>query len=546
MGEQVLPATTAHVVIEEDCTYDLASGAVASVTVMPRRALTVMPSASLTISDSLRLVSGASFVNKGAVSVPLCTYIDTLAAGRNWYLSSPVASWDFASAFSPAGTPGGALLVTETYSEPTHAWQQITSAPDAGVGMVIQSETQPLAVAFAGGLSFSDITVPLTNTSTDIKQGFNLVGNPFPSYWRLTGKTVAAAGIYSTMWYRTYTPTLGYEYVAYNANSTVAAAPGWENASTSAELGYIPPMQAFWVRLMPANDSGTFTFDYASVEATGSGNRLRAASYTELQNLQDLQVDDLQDFVGTPSLRETKQSAEDEDTPPVIDVLVRLDVAKIDTTGVDQMVIYATKNAKPDFDDFDSEKMTDGGDRIRIYTKATDLLSTGKTLERELCIDGRPAIKVGDVIPLVFWAAYAGEFMLKSSEQRGCGDIAVWLVDKLANKEFKLNSGGIYYFSSRSGEIADRFTLEFRTAPVGNEVVMPDESFFAWSSAPGVISVRGTSAGEKVEVFNVLGRLIRTSSEIDRITGFAEFTGLERGIYFVRCKGESVKVVVGY
>ncbi|MDR1724410.1 MAG: T9SS type A sorting domain-containing protein, partial [Tannerella sp.] len=136
--------------------------------------------------------------------------------------------------------------------------------------------------------------------------------------------------------------------------------------------------------------------------------------------------------------------------------------------------------------------------------------------------------------------------MLKSSEQRGCGDIAVWLVDKLANKEFKLNSGGIYYFSSRSGEIADRFTLEFRTAPVGNEVVMPDESFFAWSSAPGVISVRGASAGEKVEVFNVLGRLLRTSSDIDRITGFAEFTGLERGIYFVRCNDKNVKVMVGF
>jgi hypothetical protein len=453
--------------------------------------------------------------------VPVCSYIDTLAASRNWYLSSPVRGWDFGTAFSPVGTPGGALRVAQQYSETAHQWVDLSSAPDAGVGMVIQSETEPLAVAFSGGLSYSDVSVPLTNTDTDIKQGFNLVGNPFPSYWRFTGDAVAAAGIYATMWYRTYTPALGYEFVAYNANGTVAAAPGWENASTSPELGFIPPMQAFWVRMRDTVSSGTFTFNYASVERAGN-NRLRAGRFTELQDFQDLQVFD---------------------TPPVIDVLVRLDVAKIDTTAADQMVIYATKNAKPDFDDFDSEKMTDGGDRIRIYTKATDLLSTGKTLERELCIDGRPAIKIGDIIPLVFWAAYAGEFMLKSSEQRGCDTLAVWLVDHLASKEFKLNSGGVYYFSSRSGEITDRFTLEFRTAPVGNEVIAADESFFAWCSAPGTIAVRGASAGEKVEVFNVLGRLLRTSYDIDRIT---EFTGLERGIYFVRCGNESVKVVIGF
>jgi hypothetical protein len=254
---------------------------------------------------------------------------------------------------------------------------------------------------------------------------------------------------------------------------------------------------------MPGNSSGNFTFDYASVASYGSGNRLRS------------------------------------ETLSVIDVLVRIDVADEDLTDADQLVIYSTDNAKDDFDDFDSEKMADDADLLRIYTKSKE-----NSRDVNLMIDGRHSIKIGDRIPFVFYASRTKPFMLKSSEQRGCGDIAVWLIDKLANKEFKLNGGGVYYFTSRSGEIADRFELEFREAPVDNEVVKSESSpFYAWSNAPGTISVRGASAGEKVEVYNVLGRLIRTSSGID---GFTEFTGLERGIYFVRCKGESVKVVIRY
>jgi hypothetical protein len=51
----------------------------------------------------------------------------------------------------------------------------------------------------------------------------------------------------------------------------------------------------------------------------------------------------------------------------MIDVLVRIDVAKTDTTGVDQLVLYATKNAKENFGPFDSEKMTDAADNIRPW-----------------------------------------------------------------------------------------------------------------------------------------------------------------------------------
>jgi hypothetical protein len=180
---------------------------------------------------------------------------------------------------------------------------------------------------------------------------------------------------------------------------------------------------------------------------------------------------------------------------------------------------------------------------------------------RELCIDGRPQIKVGDVIPIVFWAAYAGNFMLRVSEFRGCDTLAVYLIDNLANKQFRLNGGGIYYFSSRSGEITDRFTIEFRDAPAANEPVseVSEASFFAWCSAPGVITVSGATC-EKIEVYDLAGRLISVTSNsivpnnaigtdsaliTDSIASSNTIgVNLVPGIYIVRCGANSVKVVV--
>jgi hypothetical protein len=348
------------------------------------------------------------------------------------------------------------------------------------------------------------------------------------------------------MWYRTYTSGLGYEFVAYNVNGSVSAAPGWGAASTAAELGYIPPMQAFWVRLQDGVVAGNFTFDYASVASSGRGNRLRS---------------------------EEVSAAE-----PVIDVLVRLDVADVALTDADQLVIYSTPDAQSVFDNFDSEKMTDGSDLVRLYTytanaeetalaqspqtigenlnKVQNLVKVGETTAKALCIDGRKSIKVGDVIPLVFRASWATPFMIRASELRGCGDIAVYLVDKLANKEFKLNGGGIYYFTSPSGELKDRFALEFRQAPVANETVAGNESFFAWSNAPGTISVSGVAC-DKVEVYDLVGRVVATlipnaknresqSREGDDSLSFAPIAieNIKPGVYIVRCGETSVKVAV--
>ncbi|MDR1814737.1 MAG: hypothetical protein LBR18_07830, partial [Tannerella sp.] len=110
--------------------------------------------------------------------------------------------------------------------------------------------------------------------------------------------------------------------------------------------------------------------------------------------------------------------------------------------------------------------------------------------------------------------------------------------------------------------------------PVGNEVVASDENFFAWCSAPGTISVRGATC-DRVEVFDLMGRLVyssftelqnfqnlqenilnakngTTQSREDdnslRLKSLAPFAfsieNIKAGIYFVRCGGESVKVVV--
>jgi hypothetical protein len=647
----VLPVVSndLSVYVEEDCYFDVQTG-VGTLYVSPGKSFTIAPNAILRVYSTVQLYSGATFVTHGTFmpsGKPYFTYIDTLASGRNWYLSSPVANWDLATAFAGNSTIDKEIEVLQTYNEPKHQWDKVSKAPAQGVGMVVQAKAATsgkptyLNVMFKGELKLTDIAVPLTNTAGD-KHGFNLIGNPFPSYWRFNASAVAAAGIYSTMWYRTYTPMLGYEFVAYNANGTVAAAPGWASASTAAELGFIPPMQAFWVRLQDGVASGTFTFDYASVSETGNGNRLRSAENTSSVIARNEAISDVANLNKVSNLVKVEgkvegsdasilnakdgeaESREDDDssrlknlasvafsieetTAPVIDVLVRLDVADVALTDADQLVIYSTAGAKAGYDAFDSEKMTDGSDLVRLYTYSANATTSsilnakdGKAESREpilsdanlnkvsnqnltglgdllgleaaaattptaLCIDGRQSIKVGDVIPLVFRAAWATPFMLRASELRGCGDIAVYLVDKLANKEFNLIGGGTYFFTSRSGEVTDRFFLEFRQAPVANETVATAtvEPFQAWCSAPGTISVSGAT-DKNVEVYDLTGRLVFVSSKILnaknatkesredddslRLKNLAPFAlsikNITPGVYIVRCGRESVKVVV--
>jgi hypothetical protein len=128
-------------------------------------------------------------------------------------------------------------------------------------------------------LNTGDISVLLTRTVTETpdnaKRGFNLVGNPYPSYIDWDYVYLEADNVRPTIWYRTLN---GASMVFHTYNAEL----GVGSPTTASE--YIPPMQAFWVKVdtdpvspvTVSNGTLNFTNDMRSHDLSALGNPLKA------------------------------------------------------------------------------------------------------------------------------------------------------------------------------------------------------------------------------------------------------------------------------
>jgi hypothetical protein len=420
-----------------------------------------------------------------------------------------------------AGVPGGWRV--EWYDEPNQAWADRTGSnrlANVGRGFVVYAPDDDIAVKFKGVFNDGGLTdVPagdrltLDSRQTNPKKGFNLIGNPYPSYWRWTTATADKYELYSTIWYRTVvqdgTPEGRYEFWSYNASGDIAAHPGWENTEDATPTGayslsYIPPMQAFWVRM--------------------KGDAQFASTMLYFDN-------DLRSHADHGS--NVLKSAEEDARP-----LLRLAVDNGIRT--DETVIYADSRAAKEFDDYDSDKyFTNEG--VEIYTQPAS--ST-----RELVINGYPEITEGLEIPLGFQAEEGGAFSFSAKELLNLDDLDVYLLDKWLKEEHNLRDGD-YNFTAGSMPTADRFSIVFRSAgsgPVTEE--QAEDNLLAYNSQEGQISIMlylRNQEGEdaKVSVFDIAGRLISTQQVV-----VGERTALDgyfpRGVYVLRSGKCVTKVMV--
>jgi hypothetical protein len=390
-----------------------------------------------------------------------------VTAGRNWYMSTPINSTASVSVLNRGAS-------VQDYDEINGAWEVAIGTLTRGRGY-IQAATAGQGttgtVSFNGTINSGNVAVTLTNTPGKGK-GFNLVGNPYPSYlsWSAvannsinTNPTTGANMPTGTMWYRTIDANGKSAWVAntaynagdvvYNANrfytatssgtSDVAGGPSgtgtsiadnsvvWDyagsmyvfatvsldgTATPSTVSNLIPPMQAFWVR----SNGGTLTFTNAMRTHETVSNRLKAPKNT---------VNEMP--------------------------LVRLKV----TNGVsaDEAVIYASTFASNALDAYDAPKYfnTVGSNQPEIYTQVGN---------EKLVINALNELNQGAEIPLGFATERGSDFTISASELRNVGsDMQVLLKDKQTKTEFNLNDRKSYSFSSGIVNNADRFSLIFRT-----------------------------------------------------------------------------------
>ena len=382
---------------------------------------TSITSGTLTVGGNMTLKSNAAngtatFIdNGGTLSVGANkTFVEQyLTAGRNWYISSPVST--ATSNVFAASTTNPMYYYVETTP---NAWSQITNTTtnlDAKKGYIANINSDRVVTFNGGSLNTGTQTISDLTSGGESFTGFNLVGNPYPSYlnWATSTKTDVSTSI----WYRSKS-TGTYLFQTYN----VAGAGIGTNGGTN----LIPPMQAFWVKVTSgAGSIGLTNDDRTHLDQNVATNRLKT---------------------------------------PAVDsrIIVRLQVSN--SSNSDETVIYTDNEASNNLDRFDSNKMFNNNAAVpEIYT------SLGA---EKLAINGYNNLTDNQDIPLGFKTGNPDTFTIKATELKNLpADTKLILVDKLQdNAEFDLTNGDAYSFESDAVNTTTRFSVIYKVSGTTNDL----------------------------------------------------------------------------
>ncbi len=445
----------------------------------------------LTNNGTLTLKSDANgtatLLNEGTVSIGSYVVEQYLAASRNWYVASPLSN---ANAL-------GAGFEYWQYNEPNGSLSTNWTAVDendplvAGRGYIVKpsAETTYAFSTSTGTLNTGEITVPLTRTAGVTKSGFNLVGNPYPSYLNLND--LLAGDLETSYWMRGRNAGNAWVFDSFNKDGNVPV-----NNSGKAVTTYVPPMQSFWVRVKTGVESTNLVFNNTMRDHIDiANNRFRAPQNTPL---------------------------------------IRLEMSN--GTSTDQTVLYTHANASDDLDSYDTYKM------LNNSASVPDIYSMVGT--QKLVINGMSALPLNVEMPLGILVKQAGSFSIRASEVRAI-DADIVLIDKLnSNAEWLLNGGAEYQFASSATTHAERFALVLRapgttTGECCNDILGAQTMVFV--DAFKYINISCSMAVNKsanVAVYNAVGQtLMQQKLE----NGSARIAVNANGVYLVEITVDGAK-----
>jgi hypothetical protein len=455
------------------------NASVKSLTVNPGAKLTLAAGKTLTVVGTTTLkidaTGTATLIDSYESPTVNATVQQYLPQGRNWYVASPIESTIAPASATGLTVSGAAASVSyydETQNGTPNAWvNNYTGNILRGIGYVAVSNsgTGTNNIELSGTLNSGNVPVTLTRTGTGGFAGYNLIANPYPSYINPMS-AINSLNVEKTIWYRTKGSTYKFETV----NTTTGV--GTDAAlSGNAVTGYIPPLQAFWVRTNVNNVQLMFT------------NSMRTHANP---------------VVGETTINTTALKAPKQQTNSIARININ------GSAGNDQAVLYFNASASNGFDDFDSRKMLES---ISATTPEIYLLAEAE----KVAINGMQSIPYDTEIPLGFIVKQTGDFSISRSEFSNFeSGTRILLKDKLyPTTEFELTEGASYNFSSQpTAAITDRFSLVFRapgvTTAIDNAsklntqvfvnaanqitIIAPEKSSYVIYNAVGQLSAEGT------------------------------------------------------
>jgi len=451
----------------------------------------VAPSARLTVNATRTLTAAtlnlksnidgtATMLNNGTIAITTANVQQYMTTGRNWYFSSPVT-----------GATKSAVNATDVfrYNEPTATWPTLTNEDilAVGQGYVANPSINDVAI-FTGALNDGTKDLSFTRTDAVAHSGFFLVGNPYPSYLNWSGATKTTMN--PTVWYRSkHAVTNAYVFETYNSALTL----GSDVSGRVPVTAFIPPMQAFWVRI--ANSSAT-----GAVQFT---NAMRS------------HMDITQNKFRSESVQQ----------------VLRLRVSN--GVNEDEAIVAFNANASNDLDNFDSQKMSNNNLTIpEIFTVAGS---------EQLSINGMNAVTPNLEMPLGFFTKTANKFSIRASQISNFdADTKIILKDKVLNQEFDLTNAASYVFTSEVANTTDRFSILFKSASgstnLKNEVLADMKAFRNDNNKIQINYLGSISKDASYRIYSINGQLISNGVITDATTVVAK--SLNSGLYLVKLMNE--------
>jgi hypothetical protein len=438
----------------------------------------------LTNNGTLTLKSGATALTTTISGSGTTNVEQYLSSGRQWwYLSSPVSAAQTTIFNTNSNKIGYYNEVTATYTDPITATESMT----VGKGYVVKfADPDARTITFTGGsLNNGDITITLTRTGTEnAKRGFNLIGNPYPSYidWDAIyhDATNPATNMRDAIWFRTYSS--GMTFHTYSDGDAVP--------TTSGVTGKIAPMQAFWVKVHADGSNGSLTFKNAhrSHKAETGYNPLKVKAADDRQR-------------------------------------VRLVLS--DGTNSDETLIVGKSYASDSQDAYDIEKMSN---------ESTDISEIYSMIGTEtMVINSVAPITAGKTVALGIRSTSEKAYSITASQLQNIPtDVRVVLVDAEDESETELSEGVSYNFVAPAGAVNNRFSIQFRSPGATTQVDNDSKNkILVYSNSQQqieIISTESLPAGTQIRVFNAAGQTIaQMQAAGNRISIPAS---ISKGVYF--------------
>ena len=453
-----------------------------NLTINSNAKLTNNISQTLTITN-LNINSDATgtgtFIDNGISSITTANVQQYLTSGRNWYVSTPVST-------STVDAISSATSVVY-WDEPTGNWVTAASGTTMNPlkGYISSSTKTDGVIKYTGSLTNGNQSIDLTRTSGKMKEGFNLIGNPYPSYLDANSAINNTPNMDKSLWFRTKnSDNTTYVFESVNTSSGI----GTNNSGNGSVTGIIPPMQAFWVRVATGQNGAHLTFTNSLRQHSTGSNPLKVKS-----------------------INGTNQ-------------IIRLQVSN--GTNCDETIIHFNPNASFEYDMYDSPKMSNLSASVpEIYTLAGN---------EQVAINGLNNITENTEIPLGFTTGEANSFTIKATEITNFDpETQIILKDNELNTETNLTNYTVYNFKSDVVNSINRFSLIFKTNTMTTGTSLQSNvPLSVHHNGMGVIAVNcATDKNGVISAYNSLGQKLETKAITSRITVLDNT--FSAGVYFI-------------